>query len=164
MWRILGIIMIEKGKEIFFKYKETIMYLIMGVATTIVNWASYAIFIRVLSGAEHKVFISNTIAWVLGVIFAYVTNKIFVFESYNWELKYVVKEVFLFVSARAITGLIEIVGVPFLVDTLKFDAELFGTKGMMAKVCISVIVIILNYVFSKLFVFKKETVEDNENE
>ena len=93
-------------------------------------------------------------------------KKFFSGTGYRFEtvLLHVIKEVFLFVSARAITGLIEIVGVPFLVDTLKFDAELFGTKGMMAKVCISVIVIILNYVFSKLFVFKKETVEDNENE
>lgn len=145
----------EKCKELFLKYKETIMYLIMGFATTVVNWATYAIFIRVLSGAAHKVFISNTIAWVVGVAFAYITNKIFVFESFNWEFKYVVKEVFLFVSARAITGILEIVGVPFLVNTLGFDAKIMGIDGMVAKVCVSVIVIILNYVFSKLFVFKK---------
>ena len=95
------------------------------------------------------------------MVFAYITNKIWVFESHNWKLSFMLKEAGLFLSARIITGLLEIVGVPFLVDTLGFKMPLFGTEGMMAKVLVSVIVTILNYVFSKLIVFrdKKEVAE-----
>ena len=156
--------MIENCKKIFEKNREIIMYLIMGVATTVVNWVTYAVFIRVLSDCSHKVFYSNTLAWIFGVVFAYITNKIWVFESHNWELSFIFKEAGLFLSARIITGLLEIVGVPFLVDTLGFKMPLFGTEGMMAKVLVSVIVTILNYVFSKLIVFKgKKEVAEQES-
>jgi len=147
----------EKIKEIYLKHKEVVMYLIMGVATTIVNWVTYAVMVKVLGFLPDYmvVFWSNVIAWIFGVTFAYITNKIFVFESESWKVNDVIKEATLFVSARLITGIIEIVGVPFLVDGCGFDAKIFGIKGMAAKVSVSVIVVILNYVFSKLLVFKK---------
>lgn len=137
-------------KSLYLKYKEIIMYLIMGVLTTVVNWATYAIMVRVFTDS---VTISNIVAWVAGVLFAYVTNKIFVFESYSWTPKFIIKELSLFVSARLITGVIEIVGVPALV-ACGLNQSILGTKGMLAKVLISVIVVILNYVFSKLLIFK----------
>lgn len=146
--------MIEKTKSIFLKYRETIMYLIVGGSTTVVNWVSYALLLRAFSNSNHSVFLANTFAWVISMIFAYVANKILVFESYNWEIKYVVKEASLFVSARVVTGLLEIFGIPFLVEDLGFDAEILGVRGMFAKVVISVVVIVLNYVLSKLFVFR----------
>lgn len=149
-------------KDLFIKYKEIIMYLIMGGATTVVNWVVYAGSVSILNewdaaigSFKLNVLVANVLAWVLAVIFAYVTNKIFVFESYSWEPTFVIKELFLFVTARLATGLLEIFGVPFLVG-LGFDQTIFGIEGMVCKLAVSVIVVILNYVFSKLVIFKKE--------
>jgi putative flippase GtrA len=148
-------------KNLFLKYKEIIMYLIMGGATTVVNWAVYAISVSLINtnasvlGFQLDVLISNVLAWILAVIFAYVTNKIFVFESYCWKLSFVFKEFVLFVSARFVTGLLEIFGVPWLVG-LGLNQKIFGIEGMVSKVFVSVLVVILNYVFSKLFIFKNK--------
>lgn len=146
----------ETIKSFFIKYKEIIMYLIMGGGTTVVNWGVYAFTVTILplSNTDSKVLIANIIAWILAVIFAYVTNKIWVFGSHSWKFAFVIKELFLFVSARLITGLLEIFGVPLLVK-LGLNQTLFGIEGMVSKVLVSVIVVILNYVFSKLFIFKE---------
>ena len=150
--------MIKEIEGFYLKHKEVIMYLVMGVATTIVNWATYAVVVELLRSMSERdrVFWANVLGWIFGVTFAYITNKIFVFESASWKFRDVIKEASLFVSARAITGLIEILGVPFLVDTCGFDMKIFGITGMAAKISVSVIIIILNYVFSKLLVFKKK--------
>ena len=130
------------------------MYLIMGFATTIVSWVTYALFANMFDSSKHVVLIASTLSWICAVTFAYITNKIWVFESYSFKPAFLIKEISLFVSTRAATGLLEIIGVPFLVDTLGFDPPLFGTKGMVAKMLISVIVVILNYIFSKVLIFK----------
>lgn len=145
-------------KNLFLKYKEIIMYLIMGGATTVVNWVVYALSVSILPipVASTKVLVANIIAWTLAVIFAYVTNKIWVFESYNWNFKFVIKEVFLFVSARLATGVLEIFGVPLLVK-LGINQTILGIEGMVSKILVSVLVVILNYVFSKLIIFKKDS-------
>lgn len=151
--------------DLWKRYREIIMYLIMGVATTVVNWVVYAACVsvfhmdRLLWGFDIDVLISNVIAWTLAVIFAYVTNKLFVFESYSWKLSFVIREFVLFVSARLATGVLEIFGVPFLVG-LGLSQTIFGIEGMVSKILVSVIVVILNYVFSKLFIFKKENVTE----
>lgn len=149
-------------KDLFFKYKEIIMYLIMGGATTVVNWAVYAGSVSLLKNWDAafgtfklNVLVANVLAWVIAVIFAYVSNKIFVFESYSWKLSFVLKELFLFVTARLVTGLLEIFGVPFLVG-LGFNQTIFGIEGMACKLCVSIIVVILNYIFSKLIIFKND--------
>ena len=87
--------------------------------------------------------------------FAFVTNKIWVFESKSWKPSVAFKELWLFVTARLITGVLEWVGVPLLV-AWGLDQKMFGVKGFVAKIIVSVIVIILNYVFSKLIIFKKK--------
>lgn len=139
-------------KALYIKYKEIIMYLIVGGLTTFVNWAVYA----VMAGFfNFTVTISNITAWVAGVLFAYITNKIFVFESYNFAPAFLIKELFLFVAARLITGVIEMAGVPALVY-IGIDYPILGIKGMLAKIIVSVVVVILNYVFSKLLIFKKD--------
>lgn len=144
--------------ELFTKYKEIIMYLIMGVATTVVSWTSYSIFTFVFASFEKdvKVLIANILSWILAILFAYFTNKIWVFQSYSWKLSFIAAEFGKFVSARALTGLIEILGVPFLVIKMGLDATIFGVDGMGSKVLISVVVIILNYVLSKLIIFKNK--------
>lgn len=140
--------------------RELVTYFFTGVATTLVNWGCYALFVRLLPekpelfGVAFNVTVSNVIAWVVAVIFAFVTNKIWVFRSCSWKPKFVMREAALFVSARLLTGVLEMVGVPLLVG-LGMDQPLLGAPGMWAKVAVSVIVMVLNYIFSKLIVFRK---------
>ena len=137
-------------KNLFIKYRELIVYFITGVLTTLVNWASYAVLVRM---AGWSVAVSNAAAWIIAVIFAYVTNKLWVFRSYSWKIGFVLREAALFVGARILTGIFEIVSVPFLVN-IGLSQPLFGVKGMWAKILVSVVVMVLNYVFSKLIVFR----------
>ena len=160
----------ETIKQLFIKYKEIIMYLIMGGGTTVVNWVAYSLMVMFchpgnnLTGLLHisastiDVFVANVVSWVLAVTFAYITNKLFVFESYSWNPKFVLKELSLFLSARIATCLIEIFGVPFLVSH-GFNQAIFGLEGSVCKITMSFLVVLLNYVFSKLVIFKKDKTE-----
>lgn len=146
-------------KRMFFKYKEIIMYLIFGVLTTVVSWGSYALFEMAFKNAivdvNVLVAVSNVLSWVAAVLFAYITNKLFVFESKSFKPTTVFKEMGLFVGSRLISGAVEWVGVPLLV-WIGLNQTIFGVEGMASKVLVSVIVVILNYILSKLIVFKKE--------
>lgn len=146
----------QKIIQLIQKYKELVMYFIFGVATTLVNWVAYSLLVRtdVISMT-----VSNAIAWFVAVVFAFVTNKIFVFESRTWKPVEVWKEVVKFFGARMATGILEIVGLPFLYY-LGVKQSLFGVEGFVAKIFVSVIVMILNYVFSKIFVFRAGTDEE----
>lgn len=145
----------EKLKKLFrAKYdahREMILYLFFGGATTLVNWVVYALLVRL---AGRSITVGNLVAWVAAVVFAFVTNKIWVFESPSWQSSRVVREALAFLGSRMASGVVEIVGVPLLVS-LGLHYPLFGIQGFAAKVIISVVVIILNYIFSKLFVFRK---------
>lgn len=146
----------EKIKKQLEKYRELIVYFITGVLTTLVNWAVYALCVETFGWS---VAVSNAIAWGAAVLFAYVTNKLWVFRSYSWNLRFVIREAFLFVSARILTGIFEIVSVPLLVG-LGLNQPFFGVKGMWAKILVSAIVMVLNYVFSKLIVFRSRPDKD----
>lgn len=168
----------EKIKQLCIKYKEIIMYIIFGVLTTLVNWVVYTILIKLFGGATESqevlfslfgrditmkifyIFIANFVAWVAGVSFAFVTNKIWVFESKSWAPRVALKEFWLFVTARLITGVLEWFGVPLLV-AIGLNQPLFGIDGFVAKILVSVIVIVLNYVFSKLIIFKDKDKKDD---
>lgn len=136
-------------------HKQIILYLIFGVATTAVNWIVYAIAMWLLpiKNTEFKVLIGGMIAWVLAVLFAYVVNKRFVFESNVTDIYALAKECLAFFGARCVTGLIEVLGLPVLV-WIGLNQMLFGVDGFIAKAIISVVVVVLNYVFSKRFVFR----------
>ena len=148
-------------KKIFDKYREIIMYLIFGVATTVVSWLSYAIFVSVIEPVSfwgisiENVTIANVLSWICAVLFAFITNKIWVFDSKSWRPSVAAKELGLFFSSRLVSGVIEILGVELLIF-IGLDQTIFGIECMFAKVLISVIVVILNYIFSKLFIFKKK--------
>ena len=153
----------DKIKSLFVKYKEIIMYLFFGVLTTAVSWLSYAVFEMlfglIIPDAGLKIALANVLSWICAVLFAYITNKIWVFESKSWEKKLLIKEIISFVGSRLLTAPLEWVGVPLLV-AVGLDATLFGIDGMIAKVVVSVAVVILNYVFSKLIVFRKSKRSD----
>lgn len=140
-------------KELFEKYKEMIMYLVFGVGTTAINWITYTLLIEVCG--MKQLTIANIIAWIVAVVFAYITNKLWVFESKSWKLDVVVKEAGMFLGARIFSGIFEIGLFPLLMY-LGLNQSLFGVEGMVAKVLISVLVIVLNYVFSKLLVFRNK--------
>lgn len=163
----------KKIKELYKKHKEIILYVAFGVMTTVINWGVYKLLQPLLKTALNgdrviwtvfgsditmnilAIFIANFLAWVAGVAYAFVTNKIWVFESKSWRFGLVMKELWLFVLARLITGVLEWVVVPLLV-AIGMDGKLFGVDGMVAKMVVSVAVIILNYVFSKLIIFRKK--------
>lgn len=130
-------------KEMYLKYKEVIMYLIFGVLTTVVNIVVYYIMADML---HIHYMISNVVAWFLSVLFAYVTNRIYVFESKSQDI---MKEMISFFGARLATGVMDMVFMWIFVG-------LHILPDFIAKVISNVFVIIANYVLSKLVVFKGE--------
>lgn len=138
--------MITKVKELIVKYKELISYGIFGVFTTLINIVVYTVCYDKL-GIDNVV--SNIIAWILSVLFAYVTNKIWVFESKSTELKVLLREMSSFFGCRLATGLLDLIIMYVAVDVMAWNSTLMK--------CVSnVIVIIANYIFSKLIIFKRK--------
>lgn len=152
--------MMKMIKMLFIKYKELIMYVIFGVLTTLVNFGTFWIFTKILG--EDSYLINNAIAWVVGVVFAYITNKLFVFDSKSWNLKLVTKEVVEFFGARVLSFLVEEGGMLLFITVLGFgekSLELLGftiTGQFVVKILLAVIVVVLNYIFSKFFIFRKQ--------
>ncbi len=132
-------------KKLFQKYYDVLSYLFFGVLTTAVN---YLVFLPCHNWLHLAATVSNVIAWVVAVAFAYLTNKPFVFKSHDWSAKTVVPELTKFVSCRIGSGLLETAILFVTVDWLAMD-------GNRWKLITSVLVVILNYVASKLVVFKK---------
>jgi putative flippase GtrA len=130
---------------------ELVTYLFFGGATTFVNWCVYGVVVRF---AAFSITAGNVTAWVSAVAFAFVTNKIWVFKSRSWRLPLALREAGAFLGARIVSGVVEIAGVP-LFYRAGLDYPLLGVEGFAAKVSVSVVVIVLNYVFSKLFIFRQ---------
>ncbi len=142
------------------KYKEQLLYLLFGALTTVVSLASYAAANAVLGDEWYLV--SNIISWCFAVAFAFVTNKLWVFESKSWESPLIWREVATFVSARVFSLLIEEAGLWLLVDVAggsDLAITLFGFTfegDFLAKLLMQVVVVVLNYVFSKFLIFRKK--------
>ena len=139
----------KTAKNFITKYKEQILYLAFGVATTLVNWIVYT-----TSLIMFNLTISNIIAWFLAVIFAFFTNRKYVFKQTDASQKSIIRELSLFFSARVFSGIFEMLGLPLLVY-IGLDQEIYGIEGAVAKIIISVIVVVSNYLFSKFIIFKK---------
>lgn len=139
-------------RELWKKYREIVSYLFFGGATTLVNWVIYAVCVRVTGGALTA---SNAAAWLGAVLFAFVVNKIFVFQSKSRGAADILREAVLFFGSRAATGVLEIF-LPGLLYRIGLDQAIFGVEGFAAKIVVSVAVIVLNYVFSKLLIFRKK--------
>ena len=134
-------------KNLWLRYKELFFYAVFGVGATVINIVSY----RVLANTFGKKYflIANIIAWILAFIFAFITNKLFVFESKRWEAQIAMKEFVGFLSARLATGILDTVLMWLFVSIISLDDTL-------SKIIINILVIIINYVASKFFIFKKE--------
>lgn len=133
-------------KEFIQKYKAFILYGIFGVLTTTINIVTYTICYKYFNIENVP---SNIIAWILAVFFAFITNKLYVFESKNMEKKVLLSELSKFISSRVLTGIIDVLIMFISVDLLNGPAIIF-------KFISNTIVIILNYIFSSLIIFKKK--------
>lgn len=132
------------------KHRQVVAYFTYGALTSLFNMVLYAVFVSFAG-----ITLSNAIAWFGAVVFAFVTNKLFVFKSKKWRTKETLKEAGTFLGARIFSGILEIT-LPTLLFHLGLDHDLFGIKGFVSKIIVSVIVIILNYVLSKKIVFRKK--------
>ena len=137
--------MTEKIRNLIRKYYDVLAYLVFGVLTTVVN---YVVYLPCYNLLGMKAVTSNVIAWVAAVAFAYLTNKPFVFRSHDWSAKTVVPELTKFVSCRIASGAAESLIIWLTVDLL-------GWNGNVWKLITSVLVVALNYIGSKLLVFRK---------
>lgn len=137
--------MMGKLRVLIRKYYDILAYLFFGVLTTLVNYIVYLPCYNLLHwGAA----VSNVVAWVAAVAFAYLTNKPFVFKSHDWSAETVVPELTKFVGSRILSGAFETAFIFVTVDLLSFN-------GNVMKLITSVLVVVLNYIASKLLVFKK---------
>ena len=132
-------------KGLIEKYRDFIVYAFFGMCTTIVNVIVYYISARVIGLGTVS---STVVAWIFAVLFAFFTNKLWVFNSKSWEKKLVVRELSSFYLCRLSTG-------AFDVAVMFVSVDILGWNDLIMKIISNVIVIILNYVASKFIIFKK---------
>ena len=136
----------DKIRGLILKYWDIISYLFFGGLTTLVN---FIVYFPLYNWAHLSASVSNAIAWVFAVAFAYLTNKPFVFKSHDWSRRTVIPELTKFVGCRVGSGVLETLIMLVTVDMLAWN-------GNIMKVITSVLVVILNYVGSKWLVFTKK--------
>lgn len=135
--------------------REAWLYLIFGVLTTLVNFIVFRAFELALG--ERLYLAANAIAWAAAVAFAYVTNKLIVFRAHAKSPRALLFELLEFIGARVLSLGIEELGLLLLIDVCGFRDFSFGfiSGSLIAKLILAVIVVIVNYVLSKLVIFKK---------
>lgn len=131
-------------KELINKYKDVIPYAIFGVLTTLVNMGTYFIAAHIL---YLPIMLSTVVAWILAVMFAYITNRIWVFHSEAMTRKDILKEMSSFFSCRLATGIVDWGCMLLFVDFMHMN-------DVVIKMFANIVVIILNYIASKLLIFK----------
>ena len=134
-----------KIRALIRKYYDILAYLFFGVLTTVVN---YVVYLPCYNLLHFSAAVSNVIAWVAAVVFAYLTNKPFVFKSHDWSAETVIPELTKFVTCRIGSGALETAIIFITVDLMAWN-------GNVMKLVTSLLVVILNYVASKLLIFKK---------
>lgn len=132
---------------IYVKYKEMLLYLFFGGLSFVVSIATYALF-NVSFGINEL--IANILSWIITVMFAFLTNRIWVFNSPTNGLEEFIKQMVAFYGGRVVTLVVEEVILLVFITLLHF-------QSMLVKVVVQVIVIVLNYVISKLVIFNKES-------
>lgn len=135
----------DQIKKLLEKHRDVLLYLVFGVLTTVVNYVVYLPCYNLLGLSAS---VSNVIAWVFAVAFAYLTNKPFVFGSHDWSRKTVIPELTKFVGGRIASGALETAIIFVTVDLICWN-------GNAMKLVTSVLVVVLNYIFSKFLIFKK---------
>ena len=152
-------------KAWYLKHKEGVNYAFWCIMTTLVSWASYTLYAHLFGGidginTDTVTLISNSLSWVTAVTFSFIANKIRVFESKSWRPLVVIPEILKFYSSRALVGVIGDIGLPTLLAVIGLDAPVFGVEGLVSKMIVTPIVILMNYLFGKFFVFRKKKKEE----
>ena len=132
-------------KKLINKYNELIMYGIFGVLTTLINLLTF----YVLDKLGVNIYLNNSIAWIISVLFAFITNKLYVFNSKDTSYKIIAKEGIAFFLARIFSYFVDMF-------TIFMIFQVMGINKMIAKIISNVIVIIINYLLSKIIIFKKK--------
>lgn len=152
--------MMKMIKNTIQKHKELLMYILFGVLTTLVNFIAFWLFDMVLGAKLYL--ITNGIAWIISVLFAYITNKLYVFQSKSFAPKILVKEFSEFLVARVFSFIVEELGMWLFVDIMGFNEFSLNLLSvdisgqLIAKGFLAVIVVIMNYFFSKFIIFAKK--------
>ena len=133
-------------RELLVKYRSLILYVIFGVMTTLVNMAAYWLCFDAFGIPNVP---STVVAWILAVAFAFITNKLWVFGSTSFDAKTLRHEIPTFFGARLLTGLLDVGIMYATVDVMQWNP-------MIWKFISNVIVIILNYIASRLVIFRKK--------
>lgn len=139
--------MIKKVKSLLLRYWDVLSYLIFGVLTTIVN---YLIYLPAYNLLGFSAALSNALAWVVAVTFAYLTNKPFVFKSHDWSSRTVIPELTKFVSCRLASGAAETL-------ILLVSVDIMGWNGNIWKLVTQFLVLVMNYIGSKFLVFRNKS-------
>lgn len=138
--------MVDIIRNLVKKYWDIFAYLFFGVCTTIVN---YIIYLPCYNILHLSATVSNILAWIVAVAFAFLTNKPFVFKSYDWSKKTLIPELTKFIGCRVGSGAMETV-------ILLLAVDLLGWNGNIWKLLTQIMVVILNYIGSKLLVFRNK--------
>lgn len=133
-------------KKIIIQNKSIISYLFFGACTTVINWLSYYLCYTILNVSN---IVSTIIAWLFAVAFAFVTNKIWVFNSKSCDFKTLISEALTFLLARLATGVLDIAIMWVVVDLRNWNPDIW-------KLLSNILVIITNYILSKLIVFRND--------
>lgn len=136
----------QKLRRVIASHMDIVSYLFFGALTTIVNYLVYFPLYNLLGLSA---VLCNAIAWIVSVVFAFLTNKPFVFKSHDWSPKTVMHELVKFLGCRIVSGLAESAIIFVTVDLMLLNGNLW-------KILTSVLVIVLNYIGSKLFVFRRK--------
>ena len=138
---------------------EFILYIIVGVLTTLINFVTYAVFVSILKDKFPDtiyILISNTLAFIIAVIFAYIADKVLVFKNKDFSKKGIIKEFSSFISARLISfvigSLLTVVGVKYL-KSIGIAPDIADKIGKLPEYVFNVV---FNYIVSKFFIFKKK--------
>ncbi len=135
----------QQLKTLFYKHRSVILYLFFGGCTTVINIVCYTTLYHYCAVSNAA---STAVAWLAAVIFAFITNKTFVFQSKQTQLKKQVLEFISFFGCRILTGILDVAIMVLAVDVMHWN-------NLVWKFISNVIVTILNYIVSKLLVFKK---------
>lgn len=133
-------------KNLIIRHKEILLYLLSGFLTTLVNLVSYWCVRSFMDVTP-----ATAVAWILSVLFAYITNKIFVFKSKNETVLAFAKEFCLFIFARLASGVVDVLGMTLLISDS--STKVFE---LAVKICINIFVVVVNYILSKFLIFKKK--------
>ena len=133
-------------KELFMKYKEVISYLFFGVLTTVVN---FVVYFACTDGLHINYLAATAVSWVAAVLFAYVTNRKWVFESKVSGFMPILREMAVFVGCRVFSGVMDM-GIMFI------SVDMIGISDRIAKFVTQVAVVVLNYILSKIIIFRNK--------